>query len=137
MKYEVRYLSKTGNTKKNADEIAKLLKIEALTIETPVSNDTDILFLGGAPYGFQIDANLKEYINNITNKNIKVALFSTSAFFKMAEKNMRKLLIKNDIEVLPDSFYTKGEYGKANIGKPDKDDLIKVKEFVDKIKEYK
>lgn len=44
MNIEVRYLSKSGNTKKVAEAIAKALNVAAKPITENVNRDTDILF---------------------------------------------------------------------------------------------
>ena len=44
MSFAVRYYTKTGNTKRLADAIAKELGVEALPISEPVTEKVDILF---------------------------------------------------------------------------------------------
>lgn len=46
MKFAVRYYTKTGNTKRLAEAIAKELGVEALPISEPVEDAVDYLFLG-------------------------------------------------------------------------------------------
>ena len=48
MKCAVRYYTKTGNTKKLAEVVAAALGVEALPISEPVSEQTDLLFLGNS-----------------------------------------------------------------------------------------
>ena len=43
MKYAVRYYTKTGNTKRLADSIARTLGVEALPISEPVDEAVDLL----------------------------------------------------------------------------------------------
>ena len=45
MKYAVRYYTKTGNTKRLAEAIAKELGVEALPVSETVNEKVDILFL--------------------------------------------------------------------------------------------
>ena len=54
MSFAVRYYTKTGNTKRLADAIAKELGVEALPISEPVTEKVDILFLGNSYYAFNI-----------------------------------------------------------------------------------
>ena len=42
MNYAVRYYTKTGNTKKLADAVAKAVGVEALPISSPVDEKVDI-----------------------------------------------------------------------------------------------
>lgn len=46
MKIAVRYYTKTGNTKRMAEAVAKAVGVEALPISTPITEPVDILFLG-------------------------------------------------------------------------------------------
>ncbi len=132
MKIEIRYLSKTGNTEKIAKAIGSELGIEPKTIKESVKEDTDLLFLGGAYYGFMIDEELKKFISNLENVK-KVALFTTSAIMKGVHKEMRKRLKAKGIEVLEEHFYSKGEYKFTNKGRPNEEDLNAAKKFARKV----
>ena len=55
MKIAIRYYTKTGNTKKLAEAISDAINVESMTIDTPLSEDVDILFLGSAVYAAGID----------------------------------------------------------------------------------
>lgn len=68
MNIQVRYLSKTGNTEKIANAIAEELNVGARNILNEIPEDTDILFLGCAIYGFGIDEQIKEFIKNIKGR---------------------------------------------------------------------
>ena len=46
MTYAVRFYTKTGNTKRLAEAIAKELGVEALPISNPVDEKVDVLFIG-------------------------------------------------------------------------------------------
>ena len=65
MNIGVRYQSRGGNTKAVAEMIAKEFDVPALSIEHPVEEYTDILFLGGGVYGWKMDDSLCEFIKNI------------------------------------------------------------------------
>lgn len=131
---EVRYFSRSGNTKKLAYEIAKSAGIYAKSIGTPLKYSTDILFIGGALYGGTIDQSLKDYIKAIPKGMVKTAaVFSTSAKTGSAFKIMRKALEERDISVMDEDFYCKGKFMFFNRRKPDADDLKNAFEFGDKI----
>ena len=133
MKIEIRYLSKSGNTKKLADAIGEELEVKALDISNNIKEKTAILFLGGAYYGFDIDKELKAFIESLDDKVKKVAIFSTSAFMKGVPKRIKKHLKRKNIEVIDETFYCKGEYRNTNIGKPDDNDLTNIKAFASMI----
>ena len=61
----VRYYSKTGNTKKLAEVVAKQVGVTAKPIMEQIEDDIDILFLGGAVYAFDIDPLLKTFIHSL------------------------------------------------------------------------
>ena len=56
MKIAVRYYTKTGNTKKLAEAVAKAVGAEALPISVPVDEPADILFLGNSYYAFTMQS---------------------------------------------------------------------------------
>jgi flavodoxin len=63
MKYAVRYYTKTGNTKRLAEAIAKELGVEALPVSETVNEKVDILFLGNSYYAFDIDPEVKAFVS--------------------------------------------------------------------------
>lgn len=136
MKYEVRYYSKSGNTKKLADAIANELKIKAETLEKEVNKDTDILFLGSAIYGFTLPEEIFNYLS-VLETNAKVAIFSTSAFSKRAAKEIKKLLAIREIAYFEEEFYCKGEFKFMNKGKPDENDINLARAFANRIRSDK
>jgi flavodoxin len=58
MNIEVRYYSKSGNTKKIANAIAKQAGVSAKSIHEPIQGKVDILFLGTGRYAFDIDPDI-------------------------------------------------------------------------------
>ena len=50
MKTAVRYYTKTGNTKRLAEEVGKALGVDALPICEPLDEKVDVLFLGNSYY---------------------------------------------------------------------------------------
>ena len=75
MNIQVRYLSKSGNTKKVAEAIAEEVGIIAQSITEKDSKDIDILFLGGAIYWAGVDSELKKFILGLDKSVKKVAIF--------------------------------------------------------------
>lgn len=129
MNIQVRYLSKSGNTKKVADAIAKEVGVTAETLEKGISGDTDILFLGGAMYWAGVDSKLKKFILGLDCSVKKVAIFSTTAVVKSAYPEIKKLLIAKNIFVYDNEFHCKGEFLKFHKGRPNADDLEIAKQF--------
>lgn len=140
MKTAIRYYSKTGNTEKLAQELGKALNIKVETIDVPLSEDVDILFLGNSLYNNNVDKEIKKFIQN-TDRNIKkVVSFGTSGTGKTTFKKLKKILDKKGISLASEEFFTKGHYighsrgmsSEINTGKPDANDLKELRTFAKK-----
>lgn len=103
----IRYYSKTGNTKRVAEYIAKELNLEALSIsDSDYDSSCGLLFLGGAPYANIMSSKLREYANNLKKENVKaVALFTTSNWSRRTVRALKKILREKDIYVYDDYLY--------------------------------
>jgi len=123
-KVAVRYFSKSGNTKKLADEIAKAVGCKAERIPAPVNEKVDILFLGASVYWGGISSEVKEYIQTLDKANIgKVVVFSTSALAERAFPQIQKKLQSCGIQVESRNFYCRGEFTALHKGRPNREDL--------------
>ena len=137
-KIAVRYFSKSGNTKKLADEIAKTAGCKAEQIPAPVDGNVDILFLGASVYWGGISSEVKDYIQTLDKCNIgKVVVFSTSALAERAFPQIQKKLQDKGIPVENDNFYCRGEFTALHKGRPNQEDLKAAKRFAEKIIERK
>ena len=133
MKVEVRYYTRSGNTKKLAEAIAKAVGVEARTVDEPLKEDVDILFLGSSVYAYGVDDNIKKFISNIDVRVGKVVNFSTAALIKSTYKQVGKLLEKKGITQAEEEFYCKGSFGSIHKGKPDEKDCKAAAEFAKKV----
>lgn len=133
MNIAVRYYSRGGNTKKIADAIAKVAGVEAKPVSEPLDGDVDILFLGSAPYAFDIDDEVKKFINNIDVSVGKMVNFSTSAVIKSTRKYVEKALAGKNIPLATEEFSCKGEFIKLHKGKPDENDEKAAADFAKNI----
>jgi hypothetical protein len=75
MKIAIRYYTKTGNTKKLAEAIGSAINVEAKTVDEPLTEDIDILFLGSAVYAAGIDQKIKDFVDS----QLKIGDASVSA----------------------------------------------------------
>ena len=105
MKIEVRYYTRSGNTKKLAEAIAKAVGTEARTVEEPLREDVDILVLGSSVYAYGVDDSIKKFISNIDVSVGKVVNFSTAALIKSTYKQVGKLLSEKGIAQAEEEFY--------------------------------
>ncbi|MBD5528660.1 MAG: flavodoxin [Lachnospiraceae bacterium] len=133
MKIGVRYYTRSGNTKKLAEAIAKAVGAEAKTVEEPLREDVDILFLGSSVYAYGVDDSIKKFISNIDVKVGKVVNFSTAALIKSTYKQVGKLLAEKGIVQAEEEFYCKGSFGPMHKGKPDEKDCEAAAAFAKKV----
>ncbi len=129
MKLAVRYYSRGGNTKKIAQAIAKAVGVEAKTVSEPLSEDVDILFLGSAPYAFDVDDEVKKFIGGIQVSVGKVVNFSTSAVVKSTRKYVEKLLAEKNIPIAKEEFSCRGAFAMLHKGRPNETDLKAAADF--------
>ena len=129
MNIEVRYYSRGGNTKKIAEAIAKAVGTEAKTVTEPLDKDVDILFLGSAPYAFDVDDEVKKFINGIHVSVGKVVNFSTSAAVKSTRKYVEKLFAEKKIPVAKEEFSCRGAFAMLHKGRPNEDDQKAAADF--------
>ncbi len=129
-KVAVRYFSKSGNTKKLADEIAKAVGCKAEQIPSPIEDKVDILFLGASVYWGGISSEVKGYIQTLNKDSIgKVVVFSSSALTERAFLQMQKKLQSCGIPVESRNFYCRGEFTAFHKGRPNREDLDAARKF--------
>ena len=134
MKVAVRYYTKTGNTKRLAEAVAKAVGAEALPISTPVSEPVDILFLGNSYYAFSIDPEVRSFIRSLDkNKVGKIVNFGSAAMLNSTYKKVKAEADKIGIPVDEREFHCKGEFKSFHKGRPNADDLKDAAAFAAKI----
>ena len=129
MKVAVRYYSRTGNTKKLAEAIAKAVHAEAKTTDEPLREEVDILFLGSSVYANGVDGNIKMFIRNLNVRVGKVVNFITAALVKSTYKQVGKLLAEKHIPLAQEEFYCRGSFVMLHRGRPDENDLKAASSF--------
>lgn len=134
MNIKVKYFTKTGNTKKLADRIARTVGVHAETVGNGKDDEADILFLGASVYWAGIDSEVKKYIEELNPSKIKqVAIFSTSALAERAFPDIKKRLEKKNIKVNNYNFYCRGKFTVMHQGRPNEKDLKDAETFAKKI----
>lgn len=130
MKIAVRYYTKTGNTKRLAEAIAEAVGAEALPISEPVTEKTDILFLGNSYYAFSIDPEVRDYIRSLDKEKIgKIVNFGSAAMLNSTWKKVKAEADKAGIPMDEREFHCKGEFKGVHKGRPNQDDLKAAAEF--------
>lgn len=134
MKIAVRYYTKTGNTKRLAEAVAKAVGTEAQPISVPVTESVDILFLGNSYYAFSIDPEVRSFIRGLDKSKIgRIVNFGSAAMLNSTYKKVKAEADKAGIPMDEREFHCKGEFKGVHKGKPDESDLKAVAEFAKKI----
>ncbi|WP_294237248.1 flavodoxin family protein [Pseudobutyrivibrio sp.] len=107
---KVRYCSKTkmGNTRRIADAISEGIGVSAVSImdEPEITEYTDILFLGGAPYANIMAPELRDYAETLSADKIgKIVLFTTSNWSQRTVAALKKIFASKGIQVENEYFY--------------------------------
>ena len=136
MKYAVRYYTKTGNTKRLAEAVAKELGVEAMPISVPIEEKVDALFLGNSYYAFSIDPEVRSFIASLDKEKVgKIVNFGSAAMLKSTYKKVKAEADKVGIPMIEKEFHCKGEFKGLHKGRPNDEDLKAAAEFTRKIKE--
>jgi flavodoxin len=134
MKIAVRYYTKTGNTKKLAEAVAEAVGTEALPISSPVTEPTDILFLGNSYYAFSIDPEVREFVASLDKNMVgKIVNFGSAAMLNSTYKKVKAEADKVGIPMDEREFHCKGEFKGIHKGKPDENDMQAAAEFAREI----
>ncbi|MCR5802703.1 MAG: flavodoxin [Clostridia bacterium] len=135
MRFAVRYYTKTGNTKRLAEAVAKELGVEAKPISDPINEPVDILFLGNSYYAFTIDPEVRSFVASLDKDKVgKIVNFGSAAMLKSTYKKVKAEADKIGIPMDNREFHCKGEFKGIHKGKPDADDLKAASEFAKQFK---
>lgn len=134
MKIAVRYYTKTGNTKRLAEAVAKAVGVEALPISTPITEPVDILFLGNSYYAFSIDSEVRSFVQSLDKSKVgKIVNFGSACMLNSTYKKVKAEADKVGIPMDEREFHCKGEFKGIHKGKPDESDLKAAAEFARKV----
>ena len=130
MKIAVRYYTKTGNTKRLAEAVAKAIGAEALPLSSPIEEPVDILFLGNSYYAFSIDPEVREFIRKLDrNKVGRIVNFGSAAMLNSTYKKVKVEADKAGIPMDEREFHCRGEFKGIHKGRPNAADLVAAAEF--------
>ena len=134
MKIAVRYYTKTGNTKRLAEAIAEAVGVKALPISEPVTEETDILFLGNSYYAFSIDPEVKRFIQTLDKSKVgRIVNFGSAAMLNSTWKKVKAEADKVGVKMDEREFHCKGEFKGLHKGRPNAGDVKAAKEFAKKM----
>ena len=134
MKIAVRYYTKTGNTKRLAEAIAKVVGAQALPISEPVTEYADILFLGNSYYAFSIDPEVRDFIRTLDSGKVgRIVNFGSAAMLNSTWKKVKAEADKAGVKMDEREFHCKGEFKGIHKGRPNEADLKAAKDFAEKL----
>lgn len=134
MHIEIRYYSKSGNTKKLAEAISEVANVPALTVDEPIREETDILFLGSSIYAAGVSSSIKDFIADLDPQKVKkVVNFSTATILTSTYDQVKGLLEEKGIPLAKEEFHCKGSFGLIQKGRPNINDVQDVKSFAKKV----
>ena len=134
MKIAVRYYTKTGNTKRLAEAIARAVGVEALPISAPVTEKEDILFLGNYYYAFTIDPDVRSFVRALDKGKVgKIVNFGSAAMLNSTWKKVKAEADKVGIPMDQREFHCKGEFRSLHKGRPNEEDLQAAVAFAKKV----
>ena len=130
MKIAVRYYTKTGNTKRLAEAVARAVGEEALPVSMPVDDPVDILFLGNSYYAFSIDPEVRDFIRSLDNSKVgRIVNFGSAAMLNSTWKKVKAEADKVGIAMDKREFHCKGEFKGIHKGRPNEEDMNAAAEF--------
>ena len=129
MKVAIRYFTRTGNTEKLAKAISEALEIAAETVDKPLEEKVDLLFLGSSVYAAGVDDEVKEFLRNNKDKIGTLVNFSTAALLPSTYNQVKKLAEALNIKVCDGEFHCRGSFGPLHKDRPDAHDCQAVKTF--------
>jgi flavodoxin len=136
MKIAVRYYTKTGNTKRLAEAVAKAVGVEALPIDTPITEPVDILFLGNSYYAFSIDPEVRALVRSLDKDKVgKIVNFGSAAMLNSTYKKVKAEADKLGIPMDQREFHCKGEFKGMHKGRPNEEDLAAAAAFAKTVAE--
>lgn len=131
MSVAIRYFSKFGHSKLMAEAVATVAGVPALSVNEPLAEPVDILFLGAGLFLGKVDGSVGAFVKTLTPEKVgKVVCFGSCAIKSSPVPELKKLLDAQGITVAAESFACKGAMGPIHKGHPDSVDLAALQEFV-------
>ena len=129
MKTEIRYYTQTGNTKKLAEAIAQVTGTKAETVDVPLTEETDILFLCNSVYWGGVKGQVKNFVKDNAKFIKKIVNVSTAALISSTYSQMKKISESAGVELDEKEFHCRGKFTALHGSHPDEKDIEAVKEF--------
>lgn len=127
----IRYFTKFGHSAQMAEVIGKATGAKPETVNVPIAEPVDTLFLGCGVMLGKISGEMAAFIRNLKPEMVKrVVCFGSCAIIKSPVPQMQRLLEAQGIAVDGRSFTCRGAMGPLHKGHPDQQDLDALRQFV-------
>ena len=134
MKYAIRYYSKFGNSERMAQAVGEVTGVKPESVETPLTEEVDILFIGAGLFLAKVNGRVKEFARTLDPKKVKkVVCFGSCALSDSPVPQIRKIFEELGFNVAEESFTCRGSMGPRHGGHPDAKDLADLKAFTEKM----
>ena len=135
MDIAVRYFTRSGNTKKLALAIAEAAGVEAKEVSVPLTEQTDILFLGSSVYAAGVDDAVKKFLAENHDRIGTIYNFSTAAIISSTYGQIKKLAAEHGIKVADEEYHCRGSFTVMHKGHPDEADIQQAAAFAKRVLE--
>ena len=130
MKYAIRYYSKFGHSEQMAQVVGEVTGVKPESVETPLTEEVDILFIGAGLFLAKVNGRVKEFACTLDPKKVKkVVCFGSCALSDSPVPQIRKVFEELGFNVAEESFTCRGAMGPWHGGHPDEKDLADLKTF--------
>lgn len=135
MEIAIRYFtkSKKGNTFKLATAVSEAAGVQAQTVDVDLQESADILFLVNAMYAANIDKDVKRFLERNAGKIKCLVNVNSAATGRSTLKVVKRTCEKLSVPVSEKEYHTVGSWLALNKGRPNEDDLNRLKDFVKEI----
>lgn len=131
MKIAVRYYTRGGATEKVGKAIAEALGVKGETIDRPLDEKVDLLFIGSGVYKGKIDPRMKKWLENLDPSKAEKAIFFSTSLFSGgdSDEQVRHILTAKGIPMDNRTFHCHGRFLFFYRNHPDSQDLMEAAIF--------
>ena len=130
MTYAIRYYSRFGNSEKMANAVGEVLGVQPASVETPLTEEVDILFVGAGLFLARVNGRVKEFARTLDPKKVKkIVCFGSCALSDSPVPQIRKVFEELGFQVAKESFTCRGEMGPWHAGRPNAQDFEALRQF--------
>lgn len=127
----IRYYSKFGHTAMMAKTAGELTQTVPQTVDVPLSEPVDTLYLGGGVFLGRVDSSIGAFVKTLSPDKVKrVVCFGSCAILKSPVPQLRQMLEAQGIAVAEQEFACRGSMGPLHKGHPNQEDLDSFREFI-------